>query len=112
MGSITMTNSKLSMGCTYAALILHDGGVEISSEKINQLLEAAGVNVDSYWPRMYAKSCTKSKMDRLITGIEVAAAPPAPSSTTNDNSGEHTVGKAEDKKPDSESEAELGFSIF
>ncbi len=41
-----MSNAELA--CTYAALILHDGEVEISAEKIQALLTAANVKADAY----------------------------------------------------------------
>merc|ERR1712159_429537 len=38
------------VGCTYAALILHDDGLEVNEENIKKLITAAKVECDSYWP--------------------------------------------------------------
>jgi ribosomal protein L12E/L44/L45/RPP1/RPP2 len=39
--------SKQELAIIYAALILEDEGVSITTEKINKLLQAAGVQVSS-----------------------------------------------------------------
>ena len=46
-------NSELA--CTYAALILHDEGVEITQDKLKAIIAAAGVEIESYYPMMFAK---------------------------------------------------------
>jgi large subunit ribosomal protein LP1 len=39
------------------------------AEKINTLLKAAGVTVDSYYPGLFAKALAVKKLDELITNI-------------------------------------------
>merc|ERR1712159_83653 len=53
------------LGCTYAALVLHDDGLEVSEENIKKLLNAAKVECDSYWPGLFAKYLA-GNMDELI----------------------------------------------
>ena len=61
--------SKLSgqelaeLACTYAALLLHDDQQDItgtsisnSGEKIGKLVTAAGVKIETYWPKLFAKA--------------------------------------------------------
>ena len=48
-----MANAELA--CTYAALILADDDVAVTSEKISTILKAAGVDIDPYWPSLFAK---------------------------------------------------------
>ncbi|TXG63101.1 hypothetical protein EZV62_010095 [Acer yangbiense] len=111
-----LTMSIGEIACTYAALILHDDGIAITAEKIVQLLKAANVHVESYWPGLFAKLAEKRNIDDLIMNVGSggggggavavsapvggAAAAPAPA--------------AEEKKeePKEESDDDMGFSLF
>ncbi|KAF3950026.1 hypothetical protein CMV_024166, partial [Castanea mollissima] len=70
--------------CTLACLILHDDGIPITSEKIATLVKAANVNVESYWPSLFAKLAEKRNIEDLILnagsaggGAAVAVSAPA-----------------------------------
>merc|ERR1712124_178141 len=66
------------LGCTYAALILHDDGQEVTEEKMKQLLNAAKVEFEAYWPGLFVRALGNKDLDELITtpacGPAVAAA--------------------------------------
>jgi large subunit ribosomal protein LP1 len=39
------------------------------ADKISTILKAAGVEVESYWPGLFAKTLAAQKLDSLITNI-------------------------------------------
>lgn len=44
------------LACIYAALILQDDDVPITADKIQSIVNAAGVTVEPFWPGAYAKA--------------------------------------------------------
>merc|ERR1711907_268133 len=55
------------LGCTYAALILHDDGQEVTEEKMKQLLNAAKVECEAYWPSLFCRALASQDMNELLT---------------------------------------------
>merc|ERR1740138_1476251 len=53
--------------CTYAALILHDDGAEVSAENMNKLIKAAGCSVEAYWPTLYAKMLSGKDVSKMLS---------------------------------------------
>ncbi|WOL19243.1 hypothetical protein Cni_G28041 [Canna indica] len=106
------------LACTYAALILHDDGIPITSEKITTLVNAAKVSIDSYWAPLFAKLLEKRSVDDLILSVgsggggapvAVSAAPAAGGAAAA-----AAAPAAEEKKeePKEESDDDMGFSLF
>merc|ERR1712124_189694 len=104
----TMANSELA--CVYAALILADDDVAITGEKIQTILKAAGVDVEPYWPGLFAKALESCNVKDLITnvGSGVGAAPVAGGGAPAAEE------KKEEKKeePEEESDDDMGFGLF
>ncbi|XP_078162204.1 uncharacterized protein LOC144557497 [Carex rostrata] len=105
------------LACTYAALILHDDGIPITSEKINSIVKAANLKIDSYWPGLFAKLLEKRSVEDLIlscgsggagAAVAVAAAPAAGGAAAE------AAAPVEEKKeePKEESDDDMGFSLF
>merc|ERR1711874_621896 len=67
------------LACVYAALILADDQVAITSDKISTILKAAGVAVEPYWPGLFSKALEGMNVKDLITnvGSSAGAAPAA-----------------------------------
>ena len=58
-----------TLAVSYAALILHDEGLPISAENINKLVKAANVEVESFWPGMFAKALQSANVGELISSV-------------------------------------------
>ncbi|XP_027338783.1 60S acidic ribosomal protein P1 [Abrus precatorius] len=110
-----MGSSELA--CIYASLILHDEEIPISAEKINTLLKAANVCVESYWPGLFARLANSRNIDDLIfncgTAGGAAVAVSAPAAAAG-GGGAAAAPAAEEKKeePKEESDDDMGFSLF
>jgi large subunit ribosomal protein LP1 len=122
--------SSSELGCVYAALILADDNIEITSEKINTLLKAAKVQYEPFWPTLFAKALAGKKVLDLVGNVGsasagVAAAPAATAEAPAAAAGGKGDAKKDDKKkeepkkeekkkePEPEDEGGMdGFSLF
>ncbi|XP_061961221.1 large ribosomal subunit protein P1-like [Populus nigra] len=111
-----MSGSELA--CTYAALILFDENIPITAEKIATLVKAANVQIESYWPGLFAKLAEKRNIEDLIMNVgsggggavAVAVAAPAGGAPAAAD-----APAAEEKKEPVKEESEdedMGFSLF
>lgn len=102
------------LACTYAALILHDSGVDVSSENINTIVTSAGIEVQPFWPNLFAKILADGErsLDDIILnpGAVGGGAGAAPAAGGADAAVEEEV---EEEEPEpSESDSEMGMSFF
>ncbi|BES95282.1 ribosomal protein [Nesidiocoris tenuis] len=112
--------SKAELACVYSALILIDDDVAVTGEKIQTILKAASVDIEPYWPGLFAKALEGINPKDLITAIgsgvgtgapaaggaaPAAAAAAAPAAESK---------KEEKKKAESEAESDddMGFGLF
>merc|ERR1712224_970738 len=58
--------------CSYAALMLHDDGLEITGEKLSKVIKASGNEVEPYWPMLFAKALKSANVDDLLTNVASA----------------------------------------
>merc|ERR1739841_400318 len=58
--------------CSYAALMLHDDGVEITAEKLAKVIKASGNEVEPYWPMLFAKALKSADVNNLLTSVASA----------------------------------------
>ncbi|CAE6075609.1 unnamed protein product [Arabidopsis arenosa] len=101
------------LACTYAALILHDDGIDVTAEKISALVKTANLNIESYWPSL----CQNKNMDDLImnAGAGGSAAAPVAVSSSASSSGSATQAAPvaeEIKKEDEKEESDDDFVSF
>ena len=52
--SFVNDDNRAELACSYAALILQDSNPPINAENIATLLESAGVEVEGYYPKLFA----------------------------------------------------------
>ncbi|KAK8843897.1 60S acidic ribosomal protein P1 [Tritrichomonas musculus] len=99
-----MTSPELS--CVYASLILNDDNVEITSEKINTLLNAAGIKIDSYWADIFAEYCKTHDISEITKRTNLGG-----NSTTESRNQENSETRNEENKEkegNKEEEIEIG----
>jgi large subunit ribosomal protein LP1 len=102
--------------CSYALLILEDDNIPATADNITTLLKSAKVDVESFWPALFAKLAEKKNIRDLIAsaaggGAAVAAAPVAASG----GGAAAAPAAAAEKKPEpeeEESDEEMGFGLF
>ncbi|KAL7632306.1 UNVERIFIED_CONTAM: hypothetical protein RMT77_017371 [Armadillidium vulgare] len=116
--------SKDELACVYAALILLDDDVPITAEKISTILKAANVNVEPYWPGLFAKAAAGLDLRALVSnvGSGVGSGGPAPAAAAGGGGGGGAAAapaakeapKKEEKKeePEEESDDDMGFGLF
>ncbi|KRY78555.1 60S acidic ribosomal protein P1 [Trichinella pseudospiralis] len=106
------------LACSYAALILHDGGKSITMENFQSVLEASNVHVDKIWLNLYVNALSKVDIGDLLNCLSsgvgsasVAAAPTTAEAPKPETSA--PAAKKEEKKPESDEEDEdMGFGLF
>jgi large subunit ribosomal protein LP1 len=62
-----MSTGELATG--YAALILADEGLEITSDKLLALTKAAGVEVESIWAQLFAKALAGKDVKDMLLNV-------------------------------------------
>uniref|UniRef100_A0A8C5RBM0 Large ribosomal subunit protein P1 n=1 Tax=Laticauda laticaudata TaxID=8630 RepID=A0A8C5RBM0_LATLA len=109
--------ASLSIACICSALILHHDEVTVAEDKINAIIKAAGVNVEPFWPGLFAKALTNIDI-RSICNVGVGGGAPASSIPTRGGTPISCAAPAEEKKEEEkkeeseESNDDMGFGPF
>mmetsp|Transcript_39194 Transcript_39194/g.28951 ORF Transcript_39194/g.28951 Transcript_39194/m.28951 type:complete len:122 (+) Transcript_39194:45-410(+) len=90
--------SKDEFVTSMAALILYDGGAEITSDNIKALLDGSNNTVAPYWPGLFAGLLSGGNIDKLVNSLGPSGAAPAPVAVQSGDA-PSTEKKEEEKKP-------------
>jgi len=110
-----MATSELA--ATYAALILADEGIEITTDKINALTQAAGVDVEPIWAALLTKALEGKNVKELLSNVGSGGGGPAQGAVSSGATGgapDAAAEKEEEKKEEEkeESDDDMGFGLF
>ena len=94
---------------SYAAVILADSELEVSSENLSKLVAGANIEIDSIWAQIYAKALEGKDLSSLLFNFEVSASPAAGASAgaSGEAAAEEEVEEAKE-----ESDDDMGFGLF
>eukprot|EP00667_Euglena_gracilis_P032690 EG_transcript_50867 len=96
-------NSELA--CTYASLILHDEGLEVTPDRISAMITAAGVQIESYYTSLFAKFLAGKNLGSMLS-VSAGAAPAPAAAAAAPAAGGAAAPAAEAKKEEKKEEEE------
>ncbi|ESW98608.1 hypothetical protein KL918_002000 [Ogataea parapolymorpha] len=98
---------------SYAALILADAELEISSANLQSLITAAGASVDNIWTEVFAKALEGQNLKEKLFAMAAAAPAAAPAAAGAAAAGTEAAA-AEEKEEEAEEEEDddMGFGLF
>ncbi|CDR43577.1 CYFA0S12e02058g1_1 [Cyberlindnera fabianii] len=99
---------------SYAALILADAGLDITSENILTITKAAGASVDQVWANTFATALEGKDLKEILKGFTSAGAAPAAGASAGAAAGaayEEAPAAAEEEAAE-ESDDDMGFGLF
>lgn len=103
------------LACVYSSLILQDDNCQVSADKIQALLKAANVDVEPFWPGLFAKALDTLNLKELVSNIGAGAgAAPGPAAQAGGAAAPAAEEKKEEKKEEEEEEEDddMGFGLF
>ncbi|KAF2013837.1 ribosomal protein 60S [Aaosphaeria arxii CBS 175.79] len=108
--------STAELASSYAALILADDGVDITSDKLQSLIKAAGIDsVEPIWTSLFAKALEgKDVKDLLLNVGSGGGAAPAAGGAAAAAGGDAAAAEEEAPKEEEkeESDEDMGFGLF
>mmetsp|Transcript_9746 Transcript_9746/g.13331 ORF Transcript_9746/g.13331 Transcript_9746/m.13331 type:complete len:123 (+) Transcript_9746:31-399(+) len=101
-------DAKDQLVCTYAALLLHDGELEITEDKLSKVIKASGNAVEGYWPGLFVRALKGANIGDILSNVGSAAAAPAGGDAGAAAGGETAAEKKEEKKDEPEEDVDMG----
>ncbi|KAI9450552.1 60S acidic ribosomal protein P1 [Russula earlei] len=105
------------LAATYAALILADDGIDITSEKIITITNAAGADIEPIWATLLAKALEGKNVKELLSNVGSGGGAPAVGAPAAGPGAAPASAEApaEEKKKEEEkeeSDEDMGFGLF
>ncbi|KAL9940163.1 hypothetical protein V8E36_000868 [Tilletia maclaganii] len=103
------------LATTYAALVLVDSELEITADRLNTLLTAAGHTIQPVWAALLAKALDGKDVRNLLTNVGGSSGPAvAVSAAPAAGGAAPEAAKEEEKKEEEkeESDDDMGFGLF
>jgi len=105
------------LAATYAALILADEEIEITGDKITQLVQAAGIEIEPIWATLLAKALEGKNVKDMLTNVGSGGGAPAAAAVGGAPAAGGAAAEApkeEEKKEEEkeESDDDMGFGLF
>ncbi|KAI8084523.1 60S acidic ribosomal protein P1 [Halteromyces radiatus] len=102
------------LAVVYAALILQDDNVDITADKLQTLVKAAGIDVEPIWFSLYAKALQGQNLGELLLNVGAPGAGAAVAAGAAGAAGAATDAPAEEAKEEEkeESDDDMGFGLF
>ncbi|CAI5758901.1 unnamed protein product [Candida verbasci] len=98
---------------SYAALILADSDIEITSEKLLALTKQANVEVESIWADLFSKALEGKDLKEFFFNFSAApAAGAAPAAAAGDAAATEEAKEEEKEEEKEESDDDMGFGLF
>ncbi|KAJ7512828.1 60S acidic ribosomal protein P1 [Mycena galericulata] len=109
--------ASADLAATYAALILADDGIEITSDKIVTLTTAAKIELEPIWATLLAKALAGKNVKDLLSNVGSGGGAPAVGGAAPAAAGGAAAAaeapKAEEKEEEKEeSDDDMGFGLF
>ncbi|KAK2861315.1 60S acidic ribosomal protein P1 [Arthroderma sp. PD_2] len=108
--------SSAELAVSYAALILADEDIEITSDKLQTILKAAGMTeVEPIWTSLFSKALDgKNLKDILVNVGSGGGAAPAGGAPAAGGAAAADAAPAEEEKAEEaeESDEDMGFGLF
>ncbi|KAI7901291.1 60s acidic ribosomal protein-domain-containing protein [Cokeromyces recurvatus] len=102
------------LAVVYAALILEDDNIEITADKLQALVSAAGVEVEPIWFSLYAKALAGQDLKALLLNVGAPGAASAGAAGAVAGAGAAADAPVEEEKAEEkeESDEDMGFGLF
>merc|ERR1712139_395864 len=98
--------TRSQMACTFAALMLHDDGTEVTAASMKRVIDASGVKVASYWPMLFAQALNGKDIGSFLS-VSSGSAPVQQTTGGGVVAQDAAPAKKEEEKAESEEEEDM-----